>query len=97
VIENQHDARIGRDAHVANERDYKSGARTNATMSLRVANLTDQNMRDLAAYFATLLRLPPYHPLDQGPAPAIVAHGAPMRNIPPCAACHGTVAFNIGI
>ena len=31
--------------------DYKSGARTNAIMSPRVANLTDQDMRDLAAYY----------------------------------------------
>jgi cytochrome c553 len=76
--------------------DYKSGARVNAIMSPRVVNLTDQDMRDLAAYFSSLPRLPPYHPVPNGPAPAIVAHGAPMRNIPPCATCHGTVAYKMG-
>ena len=76
--------------------DYKSGARSNSIMSPRVANLTDQNMRDLAAYFASLPRLPPYHPVHEGPAPVVVVHGAPMRNIPPCATCHGTVAYKIG-
>jgi cytochrome c553 len=76
--------------------DYRSGARINAIMSPRVANLTDRDMRDLAAYFASLPRLAPYHPVEEGNAPEIVAHGAPMRNIPPCATCHGTVAYKIG-
>ncbi len=76
--------------------DYKSGARTNAIMSPRVTDLTDQDMRDLAAYYSYLPRLPPYHPVDAGPAPQIVVHGAPLRNIPPCATCHGTIGYKIG-
>jgi cytochrome c553 len=76
--------------------DYKSGARTNAVMSPRVTNLSDQDMRDLAAYYAYLPRLPPYHPPTAGPVPRIVASGAPMRNIAPCAACHGTLAYKVG-
>jgi cytochrome c553 len=76
--------------------DYKSGARTNAIMSPRVTNLTDQDMRDLAAYYSYLPRLPPYHPVDAGPVPQIVVHGAPLHNIPPCATCHGTVEYKIG-
>jgi cytochrome c553 len=76
--------------------DYKSGARTNAVMSPRVQNLSDQEIRDLAAYYAYLPRLPPYHPSTAGPAPRIVANGAPMRNIAPCAACHGSLAYKVG-
>ncbi len=32
--------------------DFKSGARTNAIMSPQVAGLTDQDIRDLAAYYS---------------------------------------------
>lgn len=77
-------------------RDYKSGARVNAIMSPRVSNLSDQDMRDIAAYYAYLPRLKPYHPIQEGPAPQIVVHGAPMRNIPSCAACHGTIGYKVG-
>jgi len=58
-------------------------------------NLSDQDMRDLAAFYAYLPRLQPYHPGNE-PAPLIVVHGAPMRNIPPCAACHGTIGYKVG-
>ena len=33
--------------------DYKSGARQNAIMASFVANLTDEDMADLAAYYAS--------------------------------------------
>jgi cytochrome c553 len=35
-------------------RDYKSGARKNPIMAGQVANLKDQDLADLAAYFASL-------------------------------------------
>ena len=35
-------------------KDYKSGARKNAIMAGTVATLTDQDLKDLAAYFASL-------------------------------------------
>lgn len=76
--------------------DFKSGARSSAVMEPLVANLTEQDMRDLAAYYAYLPRLPGYHPEAAGPAPRIVASGAPMRNIPPCASCHGSVDYKTG-
>ena len=69
--------------------DYKSGARTNAVMTPLVAGLSEQDMRDLAAYYAYLPRLPAYHPASAGPAPRIVESGEPMRNVAPCGACHG--------
>jgi cytochrome c553 len=76
--------------------DYRSGARTSAVMSPRVTDLSDQDMRDLAAYFAYLPRLPGYHPTGDVPLPRIVVSGAPLRNIPPCGSCHGTVDYKIG-
>jgi cytochrome c553 len=36
------------------------------------------------------------HPTTAKPAPQIVVSGAPMRNIPPCASCHGTLDYKTG-
>jgi cytochrome c553 len=77
-------------------KDFKSGARTNAIMDPLVINLSDQDIRDLANYYAYLPRLPGFHPAGDGPAPQIVQSGAPMRNIPPCASCHGGVDYKAG-
>ena len=69
-------------------KDFKEGARVNAVMSPFATVLSDQDMLDLAAYYSYLPRLPGYHPTD-APAPRIVMNGAPLRNIAPCASCHG--------
>jgi cytochrome c553 len=73
--------------------DFKTGARASAIMAPLVTNLSDVDMRDLAAYYAYLPR-----PLDsnQGAAPHIVASGAPLRGIAPCGACHGEVGDKAG-
>lgn len=76
--------------------DFKSGARIDAIMSPRVINLSLQDMRELAAYYSYLPRLPPFHPGAVSRAPAIVQHGAPMRNIPPCGTCHGEIDHKVG-
>jgi len=76
-------------------RDFKSGARTNPIMNPRVDNLSDEDMRDIADFYAYLPRQRPYHSGTQ-PTPPIVMHGAPMRNIPPCAVCHGTIGYKVG-
>jgi cytochrome c553 len=68
--------------------DFKSGARSSAIMMPLVADLSDRDMRDLAAYYAYLPRVHDDHAADEG-TPRIVADGAPMRNIAPCGACHG--------
>lgn len=75
-------------------RDYQTGARESAVMSPRVAALTDQDMRDLAAYYASLPRADSN--LTAESIPSIVQHGAPLRNIPPCTTCHGDVAYKQG-
>ncbi len=75
-------------------RDHQSGARTNAVMGPRAVDLTVQDMQDLAAYHASLPRLS--LSAAAGPAPAIAAGGAPMRNIAPCGTCHGGVAAKPG-
>lgn len=76
--------------------DFKSGARTNAVMSPMVVNLSDQDIRDLAAYYSYLPRPSAARAQDAVPAPDIVATGAPMRNIAPCASCHGGLETKVG-
>jgi cytochrome c553 len=75
--------------------DFQSGARENAVMSPMAVNLSDQDMRDLAEYYASLPSRRP-HGLDLAAAPAIVVHGAPLRNIPACAVCHGGIDTKAG-
>jgi cytochrome c553 len=68
--------------------DFKTGARVSAVMAPLVANLSDADMCDLAAYYAYLPRPTDLHTTGDLP-PRIVANGAPMRGIAPCGACHG--------
>jgi cytochrome c553 len=71
-------------------RDLQSGHRRSEIMAPHTRNLSDQDMRDLAAYYAYLPRTtPPPTLLEQLRAPRLVQVGAPMRNIAPCASCHG--------
>jgi cytochrome c553 len=75
--------------------DFKTGARASAIMAPLVANLSDADKRDLAAYYAYLPRLSD-QPSIAGVRPRIVANGAPMRGIAPCGACHGDLDSKAG-
>ena len=75
--------------------DFKRGARVSAVMAPLVADLSDADMRDLAAYYAYLPRVSETHPAV-GEPPRIVVSGAPLRGIAPCGACHGEVASKAG-
>lgn len=76
--------------------DFKAGVRVNATMTPFAVNLSEQDMADLAAYYAYLPRLPGFHPARDKPAPRIVINGAPLRNIAPCGSCHGVLDNKTG-
>jgi len=75
--------------------DFKTGARTSAVMAPLVADLSDADLRDLAAYYAYLPRPSDLRPTSDVP-PRIVASGAPMRGIAPCGACHGELDSKAG-
>jgi cytochrome c553 len=76
--------------------DFKTGARVNVVMSPFAANLSNQDMLDIAAYYAYLPRVPS-NKLDPAiAAPPIVTIGAPMRNIAPCGSCHGDIDNKAG-
>ena len=76
--------------------DFKTGARVNAVMSPFAANMSNQDMLDLAAYYAYLPRVPSNHLNTSLPTPLIAVTGAPMRNIPPCGSCHGDIGNKAG-
>jgi cytochrome c553 len=76
--------------------DFKSGSRVNAVMSPFAANMSNQDMLDLAAYYAYLPRVPSNRADTNAAAPPIVTTGAPMRNIAPCGACHGDLDTKAG-
>jgi cytochrome c553 len=71
--------------------DFKTGARVNAVMTPFAQPLSDQDMRDIAVYYAYLPRLPGYHPQQSPQPPRVVIYGAPMRGIAPCGSCHGAL------
>jgi cytochrome c553 len=73
--------------------DFKTGARASAVMAPLVADLSDADMRDLAAYYAFLPRIT--DSTTNNP-PRIVVSGAPLRGIAPCGACHGEVGAKAG-
>ena len=76
--------------------DFKTGARVNVVMSPFAANLSNQDMLDVAAYYAYLPRVPSNKFDPAMAAPAIVTIGAPMRNIAPCGSCHGDIDNKAG-
>lgn len=74
--------------------DYAVGLRPSETMQPIARELTDQDMRDLAGYYASI-KDPPYpgstsiDPLTLQIGGALVAAGAPAQGVPACSSCHG--------
>ena len=71
-------------------REFKSGARANATMSAMVAGLSDQDMADIAAWYAS------QQPTVGGADPEALELGASIYrsgnkdlSVAACSACHG--------
>jgi cytochrome c553 len=72
--------------------DFHAGKRINATMQAMTAALTEQQIADLAAHFASLP--PPSAPASHPPRLAMV--GDPERGLAPCSACHGPMGHKLG-
>lgn len=84
-IAGQHEKYIERQLHL-----FKSGERASANMAPMVAALTDQNMKDLAAFFASQdMKLKAADPEMVELGQKIYQGGIKDRNIPACLACHG--------
>jgi cytochrome c553 len=76
--------------------DYKNGHRTHSLMQALAANLANDDINNLAAYYASLPRLRLETAADDLPPPALVRVGDPIRNIAPCASCHGGIDRKLG-
>ena len=69
--------------------NFREGRRRNRAMSLLMQHLSDDYLRECAAYFASLA--PHYSAAtgQSGDAPLLISKGDPARKIPACTACHG--------
>ena len=70
--------------------DFKTGARLSSVMSPFGAQLSEQDMIDVASYYAYLPRFVSQSS-GNSEAPRIVINGAPLRGIAPCGSCHGAL------
>lgn len=74
-------------------RDYQTGVRQNAVMQAIIAARSDQDLKDLSVYYASLERAPAAEvqadTAVDATAVKLAMQGDPQRNIAPCAACHG--------
>jgi cytochrome c553 len=76
--------------------DYKQGDRASSIMQSLAAAASEAQIRDLAAYYASLPK-PRNTPItDMDTVPALVKTGDPIRNVAPCAACHGGIDRKMG-
>ena len=58
--------------------------------------LSDRDIADLAAYYASLPKARTAPTTYDEPLPALVRVGDPLRNIAPCISCHGGVDQKLG-
>lgn len=74
--------------------DYRNGTRRHALMQALAEGLDEQDIRDLSAFYAQLPRPSPAPAAE--PVPMLVSVGDPLRNIAPCASCHGGIDLKPG-
>lgn len=76
-------------------RAYKEGVRPSEIMKPQVESLSDQDLKDLAAHYASLLPKPSSPAAPDTAADAgrnLFTRGDVTRGIPPCQGCHGVTA-----
>jgi len=71
---------------------FKREARPDSPMTAQVAPLDDADMRNLAAWFASLEPAPATGKTPDAHGIALYREGDPARGIPPCQGCHGSDA-----
>ena len=76
--------------------DYRDGKRSSSVMQALAKNLSDRDIADLAAYYASLPKARTAPTTYDESLPALVRVGAPLRNIAPCVSCHGGIDQKLG-
>src|SRR4030095_5563378 len=77
--------------------DYKRADRVHSLMEALSRNLSDRDITDIAAYYASLPKAsttPARY--SESSRPAFVRVGDPLRNIAPCIGCHGGTDHKLG-
>lgn len=69
--------------------DYQNGQRRHTLMQALAKGMSDADIRDLAAFYAQLPRPSPAP--ESVVVPMLVRQGDPLRNLAPCASCHGGI------
>jgi cytochrome c553 len=77
-------------------RDYRDARRTSSIMQAIARGLSDANIDDLAAYYASLPKARIAATTYEDALPRLVRTGDPLRNIAPCISCHGSVDQKLG-
>jgi cytochrome c553 len=77
-------------------KDYRSGHRRSPIMEAIAGTLSDEDIVDLAAYYAYLPKARTAPTTYDEALPALVRVGDPLRNIAPCISCHGQVDQKLG-
>ncbi|MDQ2926936.1 MAG: c-type cytochrome [Caldimonas sp.] len=75
--------------------DFRNGDRISAVMQALASRLSDRDIDDLAVYYAYLPALR-NTAAEDAHMPLLVKVGSPMRNIAPCASCHGGSERKLG-
>jgi len=70
-------------------RDFQSGARKNEIMTAMAAELSPQDIADIAAWFSSAPRMSAEHSFADRAGQALFEKGDPARALPACASCHG--------
>jgi cytochrome c553 len=79
-------------------RAFQTGSRSSDIMKPQVDSLSDQDMKDLAAYYASLRPKASTQPSSQEDIQAgrdLFVRGDATRGIPPCQGCHGAAAEGV--
>ncbi|MDG2536353.1 c-type cytochrome [Dyella jiangningensis] len=78
-------------------KQFKDGQRGDPIMSVQAANLSDDDMRNLAAYYASLPSKPHGSTESQSAGAQLYLGGDAARGIPPCQGCHGADAIGVRV
>jgi cytochrome c553 len=70
-------------------KSFKDGQRSDPVMTGQAARLSDQDMRDIATYYASFAPATHGGGDESSPGARLYHEGDPARGIPPCQGCHG--------
>lgn len=70
--------------------DFRSGARKHDQMAIMARSVSDEDVRDIAAYFASQPRMNGEGGAQHELGRKLFEGGDPGRGLPACASCHGT-------